>query len=131
MREPIKKKRPGQSGSADNSLFVRQDRIEVRVNHDEKKRITQLALEKKFETVAQYVRCQAMKPGAENPSAQRQALYACMHQLNRIGININQIAHHLNSGRKPDDEILLTLVRIMELAEMQCDKASEVPTAAP
>jgi len=36
MKEPIKKKRPGQSGSADTSEFVRQDRIEVRVNHHEK-----------------------------------------------------------------------------------------------
>ena len=131
MKEPIKKKRPGQSGNADNSEFVRQDRIEVRVNHDEKKRIAQLALEKEFETVAQYVRCQAMKPGTENPNAQRQAQYACMHQLNRMGTNINQIARHLNSGGKPDDEILKALVTIMEHAEMLCDKANTSPAGAP
>lgn len=130
MKEPIKKKRPGQAGCADTSEFLRQDRIEIRVNHHEKKRITQLATEKEFETVAQYVRCQAMNPGAENPNAQRQAQYACMHQLNRMGTNINQIARHLNSGGKPDDEILMTLVRIMEHAEMLCQQANAAAKGA-
>lgn len=130
MREPIKKKRPGQAGSADTSKFVRQDRIEVRVNPHEKKRIGQIASAKGFDTVAQYVRCQAMDPGAENPSAHRQAQYACMHQLNRMGTNINQIARHLNSGGKPDDEILLTLVQIMEHAESLNQKANAAPAGA-
>jgi len=44
MKEPIKKKRPGQSGSADSSEFVRQDRIEVRVNHHEKSALPSSAL---------------------------------------------------------------------------------------
>lgn len=127
MKKPIKKKRPGQAGSTDTSEFVRQDRIEIRVNHHEKKRITQLALEKDFETVAQYVRCQAMKPGSESPGAQRQAQYACMYQLNRMGNNINQIARHLNSGCQPDDEILLTLVQIMEHAEKLYQQANGTP----
>ena len=89
MREPIRKKRPGQAGGADTSAFVRQDRIELRVNQQEKIRIAQLAKERGFETVAQYVRCVAIEPGSESPSAQRQAQYACMHQLNRMGINVN------------------------------------------
>lgn len=124
MREPIKKKRPGQAGSTDSSDFLRQDRIEIRVNHHEKKRIAQLAMEREFETVAQYVRCQAMRPGSENPNAQRQAQYACMHQLNRMGSNINQIARNLNSGGQPDGEMLVTLVKIMEYAEMLCESAT-------
>ena len=130
MKEPIKKKKPGQAGSDDTSEFLRQDRIEIRVNHHEKKRIKQLAIEKGFETVAQYVRCQAMKPGTESPNAQRQAQYACTHQLNRMGTNINQIARHLNSGVKLDDEVLLTLVQIMEHAEMLCKAAEAAPTGA-
>ena len=97
MREPIRKKRPGQAGGADTSAFVRQDRIELRVNQQEKIRIAQLAKERGFETVAQYVRCVAIEPGSESPSAQRQAQYACMHQLNRMGINVNQIARRINS----------------------------------
>jgi len=131
MKEPIKKKRPGRAGSADSSIFVRQEQIEIRVNHHEKKRIGQLALEKGFETVAQYVRCQAMKPGSENPSAQRQAQYACMYQLNRMGNNINQIAHHLNGGGKPDDEILKALTRIIEHAEMLYQKAHSTSAGEP
>lgn len=131
MKEPIKKKRPGQSGSADSSEFVRQDRIEVRVNHHEKRRITQLSIERGFETTAQYVRSQAVNPGAEQPNAQRQAQYACMHQLNRMGNNINQIARHLNSGGQPDGEILLVLVKILEHAEMLYEKANAQPAGAP
>jgi hypothetical protein len=131
MREPIRKKRPGQAGNIDTSEFVRQERIEIRVNHDEKKRITQLALEGAFETVAQYVRCQAMKPGSESPGAQRQALYACQYELNRMGNNINQIARHLNSGGQPDDEILLTLVQLTEHAEKLCQQANATPAGRP
>lgn len=131
MREPIRKKRPGQAGAADVSDFVRQDRIEFRVNHHEKKRIAQLAKEREFDTIAQYVRCQAMKPGAENPNAQRQAQYACMNQLNRMGSNINQIARHLNSGGSPDDQILLTLVQIMEHAEKLCETTNATKNGAP
>jgi hypothetical protein len=61
-KEPIKKKRPGQAGSADTSAFVRQDNIVVRVNHHEKKRIKQLSMERGFETMAHYVRSQVHIP---------------------------------------------------------------------
>lgn len=130
MKEPIKKIRPGQTGSADTSVFVRQDRIEIRVNHNEKKRIRQLGLERGYETTALYVRSQAMNPGAEHPSAQRQAQYACMYQLNRMGTNINQIAHHLNSGGHPDGEILVALMEILQHAEMLYEKANAQPAGA-
>jgi len=77
------------------------------------------------------VRTQAVNPGAENPNAQRQAQYACMHQLNRMGTNINQIAHHLNAGGKPDGEILVALMNILEHAEMLYEKANAQPAGAP
>jgi len=77
------------------------------------------------------VRTQAVNPGAEHPNAQRQAQYACMHQLNRMGNNINQIARHLNSGGQPDGEILLVLVKILEQAEMLYDKANAQPVGVP
>ena len=32
--------------------------------------------------------------------------------VNRIGININQIAKHLNQGNKVDNDVLMTLVKI-------------------
>ena len=76
MREPIRKKRPGQAGGADTSAFVRQDRIELRVNQQEKIRIAQLAKERGFETVAQYVRCVAIEPArrVQAPSVRRSTL---------------------------------------------------------
>ena len=126
-KEPIKKKRPGQAGSADTSEFVRQDNIVVRVNHHEKKRIKQLSMERGFETMAHYVRSQAVHPGAESPNASREAQYACMSQLNKIGTNINQIARHLNTGANPDDAILYTLIQIMEHTERLVEQANATP----
>lgn len=71
-----------------------------------------------------------MKPGSESPSAQRQAQYACMHQLNRTGVNVNQIARHLNSGGQLDEEIRQTLAQIMEYAEALCQNANATPKGA-
>jgi len=121
------KQKAGQSGSADTQPYLRDERLEIRVSPHEKKRIVQLTIERGFETTAQYVRMQAVNPGAENPNAQRQAQTACMHQLNRLGGNVNQIARHLNSGGKPDEEILLTLVKLMEHAEELCELANATP----
>lgn len=128
VKEPIKKKKAGQSGNADSSVFLRQDRIELRVNHHEKKRIKQLSMERGFETMAHYVRSQAVHPGAESPNALREAQYACMSQLNKIGTNINQIARHLNAGSKPDDAVLYTLIQIMEHTERLVEQANATPT---
>lgn len=121
------KQKAGQSGSADTQPYLRDERLEIRVSPHEKKLVQQLSIEQGFETTAQYVRLQALTPGAENPNAQRQAQYACMHQLNRMGTNVNQIAHHLNSGLKPDDEMLLSLVQIMEHAQRLCKLANATP----
>ena len=76
------------------------------------------------------MRCVAIEPGSESPSAQRQAQYACMHQLNRMGINVNQIARHLNSGGQLDEEIRQTLAEIMEYAEALCKNANATPKGA-
>lgn len=126
MKEPIIKKKSGQSGSTDTNIYVRQHRLEIRVSHQEKKLIVQNSIDKGFDTTAQFMRCQALSPGrAENPNAQRQAQLACQYQLNRLGNNVNQIARLLNSGSKVDDEILLCLLQIQEHAELLLKQANE------
>jgi len=126
MKESIIKKKSGQSGSTDTNIYVRQHRLEIRVSHQERKRIIQNSIDKGFDTTAQFIRCQAMNPGqAENPNALRQAQLACQFQLNKLGNNVNQIARFLNSGNKPDDEILLCLLQIQEHAESILKKANE------
>jgi len=59
------KQKAGQSGSADTQPYLRDERLEIRVSPHEKKRIVQLTIERGFETTAQYVRMQAVNPGAE------------------------------------------------------------------
>lgn len=119
MIEATLKKKAGQAGNADAHPYLRADRLEIRVSPHEKHRIVQNSIDNGFDSVAQFVREQAMHAGkAANPNAQRQALLACQYQLNRMGNNLNQIARHLNQGAKPDDEILLTLMQIQEHAAM-------------
>lgn len=124
------KQKAGQSGSADTQPYLRDQRLEIRVSPHEKKRIQQLGIERGFDTTAQYLRSQAITPGAESPSALREAQYACMSQLNRIGTNINQIARHLNSGGHPDDAIQYTLGQILENAEHLVKQANAASTGA-
>ena len=121
------KQKAGQSGSADSQPYLRDERLEIRVSPHEKKRIKQLSMERGFETMAHYVRSQAVHPGAESPNALREAQYACMSQLNKIGTNINQIARHLNTGANPDDAILYTLIQIMEHTERLVEQANATP----
>ena len=119
MIEATLKKKAGQAGNADAHPYLRSDRLEIRVSPHEKRRIVQNSFDNGFDSVAQFIREQAMYPGkAESRNAQRKALLACQYQLNRIGNNLNQIARHLNQGAKPDDETLLTLMQIQEHAAM-------------
>ena len=53
-----------------------------------------------------------------------------MLQLNRMGVNVNQIARHLNSGGQLDEEIRQTLAQIMEYAEALCQNANATPKGA-
>ena len=117
MKEPIVKKKAGQSGSSDNNIYVRQDRLEIRVSHKEKESIVRNSAASGFDTTAQYIRCQAVRPGSESPNTLRQAYLMCQYQLNRLGNNINQIARAFNSGNQIDNDALLALREIQNHAE--------------
>ena len=118
MKEPKVKKKAGQSGSNDANIYVRQDRLEIRVSHKEKESIVRNGEARGFDTTAQYIRCQAVQPGIENPNSLRQAYLMCQYELNRLGNNVNQIARALNSGGRMEDDTLLTLREIQHYAEM-------------
>lgn len=120
-----RKKKAGQAGCADTHPYLREERVQIRVSAHEKKRIEQLSVERGFDTTAQYVRSQAIYPGKENPSAQRQAQLACMHQLNRLGTNVNQIAKHLNSGASPDSDMLDAVLQILAEAQLLVARATD------
>lgn len=115
MVEKRLKHKAGQASNADPHPFLRSMRLFVRVSPVELDKIEQNRKRKGFDTVAQYVREQAIEPTqAENHKAKHKGLMACAYQLNKIGNNINQIARHLNQGTPVDEDIKLVLMVIQE-----------------
>lgn len=126
------KKKAGQSGSGDSHPYLREERIEIRVSPQEKKRIEQHRATMGFGTIAQYVRAQAVTQGrAQSLSAQHKALMACAYQFNKMGNNLNQIARHLNQGEPFTQETQLTLLQILEYAGELVAVAKTRPGAQP
>ena len=124
MVEKRLKHKAGQSSNADPHPFLRSMRLFVRVSPVELDKIEQNRKRKGFDTVAQYVREQAIEPTqAENQRSRHKGLLSCAYQLNRIGVNINQIARHLNQGTPVDEEIKLVLMVIQEHAQELLEQA--------
>lgn len=114
----------GQSGSKDTNPFFRSLRLEIRLSPNELDRIQQNKQSGGFGNLSQFVRAQALAPkGVQSPNALRQAVLSCSYQLNKIGVNINQIARHLNQGTPADEEIRLVLMQIQEHAQELVDQA--------
>ena len=119
-----KKIKAGQSGSKDTNPFFRSLRLEIRLSPNELDRIQQNKQSGGFGNLSQFVRAQALAPkGVQSPNALRQAVLSCSYQLNKIGVNINQIARHLNQGTPADEEIRLVLMQIQEHAQELVDQA--------
>ena len=114
----------GQSGSKDTNPFFRSLRLEIRLSPNELDRIQQNKQSGGFGNLSQFVRAQALAPrGVQSPNALRQAVLSCSYQLNKIGVNINQIARHLNQGTPADEEIRLVLMQIQEHAQELLNQA--------
>lgn len=116
MKEIIKQKN-GQAGPDGNGL-LRNRRIELRVSPQEYASICSHANARHFNSIAQYVREQALGSGVTDSAMSRhKAIVAATYELNKIGVNINQIARHLNSGQALDEEMLMVLLQVQDLAE--------------
>ena len=116
MNEIIKQKN-GQAGPDGNGL-LRNRRIELRVSPKEYAAICSHANAHRFNSIAQYVREQAL--GSEitdSATSRHKAVIAATYELNKIGVNINQMARQLNSGQAQDQEMLMVLLQIQDLAE--------------
>ena len=46
---------------------------------------------------------------------------AALHQLRKIGVNLNQIAHHLNAGNDLRGDVLLSLSRCLVKLQKEID----------
>lgn len=114
----VLKKKSGQVGSADGHPYLRTKRLEVHVSEQEFNLIDSNRKSAGFHTVAQFIRSQAMnKSIASNAAQQHLAFTKCAFELNKIGVNLNQIAKHLNQEHPITTAVQLLLTAIKEETE--------------
>jgi Bacterial mobilisation protein (MobC) len=114
---PRRKIKAGQTGNWDTHPYVRSKRVVLRVSPEELLTLEKHRKVHRFDNLAQYLRTQGLKP---TPSSTERKTYTalvnCTYQLNKIGVNVNQIARHLNQGAPMDEEVRLVLNQIQEVA---------------
>jgi len=107
----------GQAGPDGNS-FLRDKRVEIRVCQQEYERLEKHALEAGYLNVAQYLRESGLtRKQITSPSTKQKEKNQWLYEINRIGNNVNQIARHLNQGKVPDEEMLMLLLQIQDMAQ--------------
>ena len=112
-----KKIKAGQTGNWDTHPFFRSEKIVVRVSPEEWAQMEKNRQLHRFDKMAQYLRAQGLKPTITTSERKKfTALLGATFQLNKIGVNVNQIARHLNQGSPLDDEVRLVLAQIQEVA---------------
>ena len=108
--------KPGQAG-ADGNHHLRDKRIEIRVSTQEYRQLEQRAQDLGYHNLAQYLREAGLtREHLVSPTTRQKEKSEWLYAINRIGNNINQIARHLNMGRDPDDDMLLMLAQIQDMA---------------
>jgi Bacterial mobilisation protein (MobC) len=119
-----KKIKAGQTGSWDTHPFLRNEKVVLRVSPDELLQMERNRVTHRFDNMAQYLRAQGLKPTpTANERKHLTALLGATFQLNKIGVNINQIARRLNQGESIDDEVAVTLKQIRMAAQAMLDQA--------
>nr|WP_294839831.1 plasmid mobilization relaxosome protein MobC [uncultured Methylotenera sp.] len=107
----------GQAGPDGNS-FLRDKRVEIRVCQQEYEKLEKHALEAGYLNVAQYLRESGLtRKQITSPSTKQKENNQWLYEINRIGNNVNQIARHLNQGKVPDEEMLMLLLQIQDMAQ--------------
>ena len=103
----------------EKSKKIKNKSLRVRVTQDE---LNQVKLNAGDLTVSDFLRSLALKQPMPKPKEPKKepSYKPIIHvvepdfaiAVNRIGVNINQIARHLNSDNELDQKILLTLITI-------------------
>lgn len=115
MESRIKYK-AGQSGT-DGNHYLRSKRIEIRTSPQEYEQLEGLAQAGGYHNLAQFIR-ESSLTGKDiiSPLARQKERSEWLYAINRIGNNINQMARQLNQGKSPDDDMLLVLMQIQDMA---------------
>jgi hypothetical protein len=96
-------------------LMDRTGRIQLRVTQREKEEFTTKAAAAGL-GLSEYLRKAALDVGLLHKYDQ-----AALHQLRKIGVNLNQIAHHLNAGNDLRGDVLISLRRCLVKLEKEID----------
>jgi CII-binding regulator of phage lambda lysogenization HflD len=114
--EHVLKLKNGQTGP-DGNRYLRSKRVEVRFCQQEYQLIEKHALASGYSNIAQYLRESGLTTkNITSPTARQKDKNKWLYEINRIGNNINQIARQLNQGQAVDDEVLLILAQIQDMA---------------
>lgn len=87
-----KKKRPGQSGELGS---IRDRQLHIRVSDEELKQLEDKATSQRCST-AKYCRDKLLYEKCHKANIKQQT--QLLNELNKIGVNLNQIAHRINRG---------------------------------
>ena len=93
----------------------RSGRVQLRVTGREKEEFTAKASAAGI-GLSEYLRKAALEVGVTHKYDQ-----AALHQLRKIGVNLNQIAHHLNAGNDLRGDVLVSLRRCLVKLEKEID----------
>ena len=96
----------------------RNGRIHLRVTEQEKEQFTAKAAAAGL-GISEYLRKAALQLGVIHKYDQ-----AAVHQLRKIGVNLNQIAYHLNAGNSLEGDVLLAFRRCLTKLEKELDSRS-------
>jgi len=101
---------------------IREKRITIRLTEDEYKRILSEADSANL-SIAEYVRTQ-LRNGKVNVKVElvtdKDTKKKLAEEYHKIGVNLNQIAHHLNSGGEINNSILKDIEHnVSELARLR------------
>lgn len=95
---------------------VRAQRIYIRVTPQEKAELCRLAASTGFSALATYMREKGLSDGV-TPTETNALHWEWLAAVNRIGTEMDDIAAHLAHGREPDEEMLLLVMQLHELAQ--------------
>jgi Bacterial mobilisation protein (MobC) len=116
--EQILKRKSGQAGSSDVHPYLRTKRLELYVSPQEFELIDGNRKSAGFHTIAHFIRSQATcLSNEQNSPQQHKAFLKCAFELNKIGVNLNQIAKHLNQGHPINLSAQVLLKGIKEQTE--------------
>ena len=95
---------------------ARAQRIYIRVTPQEKAELRRLAAVTGFGALATYMREKGLSDGI-TPTETNALHWEWLAAINRIGTEMDDIAAHLTNGREPDEEMLLLVMQLHELAQ--------------